>query len=877
MKSKEAEKKTEQLEAYDDVWIPTQCRRCVSTCGILAHRVNGVAVKLKGNPDTYMGSKGGICAKGIAGLQLLYDPNRLNVPLRRTNPEKGLNVDPKWQEISWEEALDEIAARLKKAMEEDPDRIFVQSGVSVAPTGSVAWRLLLSNVLATSKGRPHISSGGAGVHCGNPGHLVSGQTYGSWWALPDLSLCNYLLVFGSSVGFANGGQANIKQTADAIARGMKVVVFDPVCNFSGAKATEWIPIVPGTDAAVILAMLNVISNELKIYDAAYLKDKTNGPYLIGADGRYVRDKKTGQPTVWDVSESRAKNYDDPSLGDVALEGIFEVNGSNCRPVWQALREHFAKYTPEESSRISGIPAATIRRIATEFAEAAMVGATITIEGKQLPLRPVAAITGRGAVVHENGTHTAFAAELLNQVLGAADVPGGRVAKAGRCLGYPGTGLPEINSGKGVDGFLTIAGKWVMPHKGWPLMEPKYPKSKDLRDLFVLQDSSPMWGGVTDREEILQKAKVDKSIDVMLNFGCNSVMNMANPKDEEQFLKNIPFIVSFELFATEIAEGFADILLPDACYLEKSDWMSILGYFWNQTSTMEPWCFHITQKVVEPTRGRRDTMDVTLELLDRIGLREKTNEYWNKWLDFGEALKIKPTEKVSWEQLGDRVVRHYFGQEHDWEWFKQHGFISWPRKVEEAYPKCFVDYRVHIYRGYLVDLGEKISKIAKELGIEMDWKQYTPFPEWFPIRPYLIDDPQYDLYCFCYRDPLHLNSHTMQQPWLDEASEVSPYTYTITMNVDTARQKGLKDGDTIEVQSDKGNRIWGVLQTRKAQHGQTVAIAGTAGHWASGLPIARGKGTNFNSVMELRWNECDPITFAFEDCVKVKVLPGNSPT
>lgn len=869
MTTREREAKIKESEVYDDVWIHTQCRRCAATCGILAHRVNGVVVKLEGNPDTYTGSRGGMCAKGLSGLQLLYDPNRLNVPLKRTNPEKGINVDPKWKEISWDEALDEIAARLKKAMAEDPSKIFIQSGVTVAPTGSVGWRLELLNVLSTSKGMPTITSGSTGIHCGNGGHLAWGLTHGSWFSLPDNNFCNYQIMWGNNTGFGNFGQASTRVGIEAVARGMKLVVFDPVCNWAGTKASEWIPILPGTDAAVGLAMLNVIVNELGIYDEVYLKTKTDAPYLVGPDGRYIMDKNTDQPMVWDATESKAKSYDDPGIGDFALDGTYEVNGIEYRPVWQILKEHFKKYTPEMASKVSTVPAETIRRIATEFAEAAMIGATITIDGKQLQLRPVASVSFRGSTAHQNAAHTAFVLELLNHVVGAADVPGGSVGSTSRCLGYPGAGLPKVDIAKGHNGFLTIVGKWVLPHKAFPMVEPNFPRRKDLSDLFVFEETPPIYG-VSDKEEVWQKAKIDPTFDVMLAYGTNSIMSFANPRDQAEFLKKIPFIVSFELFSTEFTDGFADIVLPDTCYLEYSDWMPIHGYFWNQTPVLEPWCFNITQKVVEPQYSRRYTMDVIFDLLDRMGLRAKANEYWNNYIGFDEANKIGPTEKIIWEQLGEKAVKHYFGPEHDWEWFKKHGFISWPKKVEEIYWKYFLDIRVPIYREFMVNAGEKVPKIAKELGIEMDWQQYTALPEWFPCPPHLVEDPQYDLYCFCYRDPLHANSCTMEQPWLDELSKMNPYTYNITMNADIAKQKGLKDGDTVELESDKGNKVQGVLQSRKAQHPQTISIMGTAGHWAPGLPIARGKGVNFNSLMELRWDECCPICLSFETCVKVKV-------
>ena len=117
------------MEINEDLWIPTMCGRCYAGCGVRVRRVNGVAVQIEGEPNTDMGARGGLCAKGIAGLQVLYDPNRLNVPLKRTNPQKGVYADPKWKEISWEEALDEIADRLAKILKEDPGKLLVKISV----------------------------------------------------------------------------------------------------------------------------------------------------------------------------------------------------------------------------------------------------------------------------------------------------------------------------------------------------------------------------------------------------------------------------------------------------------------------------------------------------------------------------------------------------------------------------------------------------------------------------------------------------------------------------------------------------------------------------------------------------------------------------
>jgi molybdopterin-containing oxidoreductase family molybdopterin binding subunit len=346
--------------------------------------------------------------------------------------------------------------------------------------------------------------------------------------------------------------------------------------------------------------------------------------------------------------------------------------------------------------------------------------------------------------------------------------------------------------------------------------------------------------------------------------------MANPEVHAEFLKRIDFMVHFDLFANETAEGFADILLPDASYLETSTWMDGQGFFFNYPFGMEPWCYHIMQPVVKPTAQRRFIMDVMFELMDRLGKRAEFNEYWNNYLALDEDNKIKPTEKITWEELGDKALKHYFGPEHGWDWFKKHGFISWPKKVEEAYWRYFVDARVPIYLEFMVDTGKKMREIDKEIGFNLDWNQYAPLITWFPCSIHTVEDSEYDLYCFSYRDIVHTGSCTMEQPWIDEASQMNPYTYNITINADTGRKKGLKDGDIVEIETITGRRTTGILKLMEGQHPQTLAIAACSGHWAKGQPIAEGKGTNFDILLELDLEHCDPVSLNLETCARVKL-------
>jgi anaerobic selenocysteine-containing dehydrogenase len=134
----------------------------------------------------------------------------------------------------------------------------------------------------------------------------------------------------------------------------------------------------------------------------------------------------------------------------------------------------------------------------------------------------------------------------------------------------------------------------------------------------------------------------------------------------------------------------------------------------------------------------------------------------------------------------------------------------------------------------------------------------------------VNDPQYDLYCFSYRDILHSGSFTMEQPWIDEASRMNPYTYNITLNRQTAEKKGLKEGDIIEIESVAGRKITGRLKPMEGQHPQVIGIATCGGHWAKGQPVARGKGTNFNEILELDQDHLDPICTTLETCVRTKI-------
>jgi molybdopterin-containing oxidoreductase family molybdopterin binding subunit len=423
----------------EDVWIPTCCGQCYCMCGIKVRRQDGVVTEVEGNPDSPTG-RGTICVKGLAAPHLLYDPYRVNYPLKRTNPKKGLGEDPKFVRISWEEAYDIIVKKLKECQERDPRGLFFQATTTQASE-------IRFGVIGFMKafGTPNYWVSGGGLHCGNGAHFMNGIMHVSWSIIPDFAHCNYALNFGCSKGHGAGHVAvqNATQVADARYRGFKNVVFDPFMSAQASKAHEWVPIRVGTDGAVALGLVNSLLNEHGIYDAEYLMYKTNAPYLIRPDdGRYVRDKETNKPLVWDVVDNGPKAHDNPSVTrveyedvahEVALTGTFKVNGLDCRPSFELLKEHVKKYSPEYVEKISWVPAKALSRIAREFGEAAEIGSSVTIQTdkgpKRIPKRPAATHFFRGSQGHTNSGWTCLSIDMVNHIVGSGDTWGGEDRQA----------------------------------------------------------------------------------------------------------------------------------------------------------------------------------------------------------------------------------------------------------------------------------------------------------------------------------------------------------------------------------------------------------------------------------------------------------------
>ncbi len=285
------------LNAKGDGYIPSMCEMCVWRCGLIAKVRNGRVVKLDGNP-IHPHSKGRLCTRGQSGLMNTYDPDRVLTPLVRV----GKRGEGKFRQASWEETLDIVADNMLKIKQQyGPEAMIFSSTHNLS-------QVQFENLLYAF-GSPNY--GTQRSLCFNAMITAFLLTYGIEEPERNYKDVEFILMVGRNMMEAIS-TSETSELSEAIDRGAKLVYLDPRYTKTASKATEWIPIRPGTDSAFLLAMINIIViNELA--DCDFVKQ-----YTVGCDG---------------------------------------------------IQDAMRPYTPKWAETITGVPADTTERIAREYAAA----------------------------------------------------------------------------------------------------------------------------------------------------------------------------------------------------------------------------------------------------------------------------------------------------------------------------------------------------------------------------------------------------------------------------------------------------------------------------------------------------------------------------
>jgi molybdopterin-containing oxidoreductase family molybdopterin binding subunit len=491
-----------------------------------------------------------------------------------------------------------------------------------------------------------------------------------------------------------------------------------------------------------------------------------------------------------------------------------------------------------------------------------------------PYRPVAAFMFRGGQGHTNGFHNYQSVDFLNQIVGAADVPGGAIGWPAKSLGYPGTGTARFEPVPSKDGFL-FSTAWMPMHGTWPHPEPKDPRDPAFNDIFTAAPPISSMTLKSDAGEIWKKFGFpEEPFELLFVAWSNAAMTAANSWVWEKRYKNA-FTVCSAAVPTETTEFFADIVLPDVVGLELNNFVPGEGFIFNYPMGLLDWEYHPMLRIVEPEYERRFIGDTNLEIWERLGIRKDFMNATAKWLSrTGCPTPWDPKEKLSWDELTDRVLQARFGKDHDLKWFQENGFMRWKKKAEEAYWRWSVDARASIYHEWLLDQGDKAKAICKPKGYELDWKQYEPLISYFPAASHHAKGEEYDLYAFGYRDILHNASTTQEMPWLFEVSEMNPFTFNVVMNTKTAQKKGIRDRDIVYLENEAGQRIKVTIHTVEGIHPQCIAMAHGSSHWLKGHP-AEGRSGLLNGLLMVENKYFCPISQSIETSVRVKVYKEGS--
>ncbi len=308
-----------------------------------------------------------ICLKGISYTQMVAHPERLLHPLK----QMGARGSDNWRRISWDQALDEIADKMRAIAERDgmPSVMFFPySGQLSALNGMNGVYLRLASALGASgtstsqygvdsavpSGIEETLGKGAGYKANDYADLINSRLILIWGGDPAQSRMNWWSFF-----------------MDAKHAGTRIITIDPKFSITASKSDKWLPIRPGTDLYLALAMLRLII-EQDWMDKAFVLRHTVAPFLVREDtGRFLRatdlhgKAKDGIGLVWDEHRHSAVSPADAETP--CLSGNFDIDGIECRTAFDRLCEMLKPYTPVLAAEKTGLAAEQIIELARELA------------------------------------------------------------------------------------------------------------------------------------------------------------------------------------------------------------------------------------------------------------------------------------------------------------------------------------------------------------------------------------------------------------------------------------------------------------------------------------------------------------------------------
>ncbi|MBI4331064.1 MAG: molybdopterin-dependent oxidoreductase [Chloroflexi bacterium] len=539
------------------------------TCEFQAEVEAGKIVRFQAHPKM----KYPPCAMGWTSA-FYYHPEALQYPLKR----EGGRGEDKWQRISWDEALDTIVRELNAVKARHGNEALAWYSGWTAMT---EWelpsspRLVLEKLFTLWGGCVKV----AGGHSSLAGAASKAKTHlygdsGRNVAQPEPNECKLIIIWGLNPA-ETWHKARMSYYLDARERGARFIVFDPVFTpTAAALADEYIPVRPGTDGALALSMINVMIRE-RLYDSEFVASHTNAPFLVRSDnGLMLRENHIApggaqEYLVWDRNSNRPQDHRKPAL-DPALSGKYAWQDLELEPVWQKISDLAGEWPPERASALTGVPAATIVRLARELAAAKPA----RIDGPR----------GGSLGFHTWAENTVTAIEFLNVITG--NIRGNLDLPANSDIGLMVTARKILQGSK-------VATPFPANHLAEAILDPsKY--NTNIRALFCMY--------------------------------ANPVGQLGNSNRTISALQRLDFVAVADMFMTATAR-YADIVLPSCLawarsqVFEGSDIGNVKRYAEFRRIDGASTCqkqLYFSEKAVEPLGESKDDFDIVCALARKLG-------------------------------------------------------------------------------------------------------------------------------------------------------------------------------------------------------------------------------------------------------------------
>jgi anaerobic selenocysteine-containing dehydrogenase len=758
--------------------VRTTCSpNCTGSCGQLAFVRDGKIVKIQqaaDYPDTAYNPRG--CMKGLSYANHIYGKDRILTPLIRTG-ERGSG---EFREATWDEALDEMASRLKKIGE--------------------TWGWDSVHVFDQVPGSGYIQKGSNYRACATLG-MVHGTSFDFNGDLPmgmpitfgvqnaeheakDWANSKFLLLIGSNP--VETRIPDIHFIFDAIDAGAKLVVVDPNYSPTASKADLWLAIKPGTDAAFALAMAHqILADDLA--DLDFMRTYSDAPLLVRMDnGKRLREADlvaggaTDRFVAWDESTSAPVVVGTAKLGAptglAALDGRYSIplaDGSSVEatPGFALVRAELDSWTPDRAAELCELKAEQIVKVARTYATT----------------KPAAILMGGGSNHWYHGDLTGRALALLASLTG--------------------------NVGRSGGGFSVYVGQYK-----------------------VRVNTAP-WYNIGAQAEI--KAKIVPS--VYFAHGKTETMHPSVPYPKEGFhglvctfanlfvqgmdlnhfhetLAKLDLIVVMDHQRTHTVE-WADIVLPATTWYEKTDLTA---------TPLHPY-LQLQQAAIDPVGEARSELSVWREVIRRIDPAKA-----DAWFAMDEEAAIEailkaggakggPTEGITLEQLKAGPVRLRVHDPDIAFWDQIENLTPFPPRSLPATLDKTAEFiptrRIEFYKedDRFIELGETVPT-------------YKP-----PFDDAVHDPAKWPLALLTPHSKWRIHSSYANNPWLIEIHGERP---TVQVHPDDAAARGIAAGDEVEVFNTRGSLQCWAHVTKGSRPGSATLYEGW---WPR--QFAKGKGVN----------------------------------